>query len=73
LVKKFVTNPAKIKRAVFVEDIRAKGTQGITQKTKLVRSNNRAVPINPQGSRNNPRSGNFATLRPKNRNGVVRG
>lgn len=61
MVKKFIRNPALIQNAKPLKQIRVTGSRGITQKTKLIRTPNRAVPLNPQGSRNKPRAGNFAT------------
>jgi len=65
MVKKFIRDPAKINRQVPVVPKPATGTRAITQKGKVIRANNRSVPLNPQGSRNNPKAGNFATKRRK--------
>jgi len=67
MVKKFIRNPAKIINQKDLSEIRVTGSKGITQKGKTIRNNNRAVPLNPQGSRNNPKAGNFATKRIKSK------
>jgi hypothetical protein len=61
LVKKFIRNPAVIQNIKPLQQIKVTGSRGVTQKTRLIRTPNRSVPLNPQGSRNNPRAGNFAT------------
>lgn len=62
MVKKFVRSPAKIKRkAIITTTSLVKGTKGMTQKGKLIRSANRAVPLNPKAPLRDPRAGNFAT------------
>ena len=64
MVKKFIRSPAKVKRAPEVTKFRrSMGTQAKTQTGNVIRANNRAVPLNANASRNNPRSGNFATKR----------
>jgi len=42
---------------------RSPTNQGITQRTKLVRLANRAVPLNPLAPPFKPRAGNFGTKR----------
>jgi len=37
--------------------------QGVTQRGKIIRLNNRAVPLNPRTPLNDPRAGNFGTKR----------
>ncbi len=69
MVKKFIRDPAKIKRKVDITSFSlVKGTQGMTQKGKIIRASNRAVPLNPNAPLNDPRAGTFATRRrlPKN-------
>lgn len=64
MVKKFIRDPAKIIRKADISKVSfVKGTQGMTQKGKLIRANNRAVPLNPNAPKNKPRAGNFATKR----------
>ena len=67
MVKKFIRNPSKIINQKETRDIPVTGSKGITQRGKTIRTNNRAVPLNPQGSRNNPRAGNFATKKIKSK------
>jgi len=62
LVKANIRNPAKIKRkAIITTRSLVKGTKGMTQKGRLIRSANRAVPLNPKAPLRDPRAGNFAT------------
>jgi len=64
VVKKFIRDPAKIIRKADIMKVSfVKGTQAMTQKGKLIRANNRAVPLNPKAPLNDPRAGNFATKR----------
>ena len=65
MVKKFIRNPSEIKRKQPLTEIPVTGSKGITQKGSTIRLNNRKVPLNPQGSRNKPRSGTFATRQKK--------
>jgi len=67
MVKKFIRSPAKIARKADITTFSmVKQSKGITQKGKIIRANNRAVPLNPRASLNDPRSGNFATKRKVN-------
>ncbi len=64
MVKKMIRSPAKVKRAPEITKFkRTVGTQARTQTGKIIRANNRAVPLNANASKNNPRSGTFATRR----------
>jgi len=64
MVKKFIRSPAKIERQADITTFsQVKQSKGMTQKGKLIRANNRAVPLNPQAPLNDPRAGNFATKR----------
>ena len=70
MVKKFIINPSKIKnKADISKTVKVTGSQARTRTGKLIRNNNLAVPLNPQASLNNPKSGNFATKRRGNRFG----
>jgi len=70
MVKKFIRNPAKIKRKSEITKFSlVKQTKGITSKRKLIRANNRAVPLNPRAPLRDPRAGNFATKRKVSRFG----
>ncbi len=63
MTKKFIRNPAKIKRKFDISKVSVvRKTQGVTTRV-LIRAPNRAVPLNPKAPLNNPRSGNFATKR----------
>lgn len=64
MVKKFIRSPAKVKRAPEITKFtRSTGSQARTLTGKVIRANNRAVPLNASASLHNPRSGNFATKR----------
>ena len=69
MVKKFITNPSKIKNKADISMMKFTKKGGVTQTSKLIRNNNKAVPLNPNASRNNPKSGNFATKRRSNKFG----
>lgn len=63
MTKRTLTNPAKVKRAPELTKFkRNMGTQAKTQTSKLIRANNRAVPLNAS-AKNIPRAGTFATRR----------
>ena len=68
MVKKFIRNPALISRKSDISAITKQNTikKLETPKNKIIRGNNRAVPL-VRGSLNNPRSGNFATKRRRSR------
>ncbi len=55
------TTPVGIIEQALIK--RSPTNQGITQRTKLVRLSNRAVPLNPLAPPFKPRSGNFGTKR----------
>jgi len=63
MVKKFIINPSKIKNKAPPPMMDFRKLGGKTQTGKIIRNNNKAVPLNPNASRNNPKSGNFATKR----------
>ncbi|MBA7492248.1 hypothetical protein ES702_02797 [subsurface metagenome] len=63
MVKKFIRNPSKIISKADITKTTLVKAGGRTQTGKLIRSNNRAVPLNPLASRHKPKSGNFATKR----------
>jgi len=63
MVKKFIINPSKIKNKADPTMMKFTKKGGVTQTGKVIRKNNRAVPLNPKASLNNPKSGNFATKR----------
>ena len=63
MVKKFIINPSKIKNKADPPKFVFTKRGGRTQTGKIIRNNNKAVPLNPKASRNNPKSGNFATKR----------
>ncbi len=69
MVKKFIINPSKIKNKADISMMKVTKKGGVTQTGKLIRNNNKAVPLNPNASLNNPKSGNFATKRRANRLG----
>jgi len=69
MVKKFIINPSKIKNKADPKMLEFKKKGGFTQTGKVIRNNNKAVPLNPNASRNNPKSGNFATKRRAHRLG----
>jgi len=69
MVKKFIINPSKIKRKADLTQMKFTKKGGVTQTGKIIRNNNKAVPLNPNASRNNPKSGNFATKRRANKFG----
>jgi len=69
MVKKFIINPSKIKRKADPAMMKFSKKGGITQTGKVIRNNNKAVPLNPNASLNNPKSGNFATKRRSNKFG----
>ena len=74
MVKKFIKNttmtstrpsvaftvPKVSKLSKIASPIQA---QGVTQRGKIIRLNNRAVPLNPKAPLNNARAGNFGTKR----------
>jgi len=63
MVKKFIRNPALISNKANISEITKKNTmRKLETPKKLIRGNNRAVPL-VRGSLNNPKSGNFATKR----------
>ncbi len=63
MVKKFIRSPNKIaSKANITEITRKNSMRKLESKKKVMRGNNRAVPL-VKGSLNNPRSGNFATKR----------
>jgi len=63
MVKKFVINPSKLKRKADITTMKFTKKGGVTQTGKLIRNNNRAVPLNPKASLHTPKAGNFATKR----------
>jgi hypothetical protein len=64
MVKKFIRSPSKVKRAPDITSFkRTAGTQAKTYVGKVIRANNRSVPLNASASLHNPKSGNFATKR----------
>jgi len=63
MVKKFIVNPSQIKNKADISMTVIRKRGGITQTGKIIRNNNKAVPLNPNASLNNPKSGNFATKR----------
>jgi len=69
MVKKFIINPSKIKNKADPPMFEFTKRGGRTQTGKVIRNNNKAVHLNPNASRNNPKSGNFATKRKANRLG----
>ncbi len=64
MVKKFIRNPALISTKADISAITKQNTikKLETPKRKVLRGNNRAVPL-VRGSLHNARSGNFATKR----------
>jgi len=63
MVKKFIRNPALISNKANISEITRKNTvRQLETKKRVIRGNNRAVPL-VRGSLNNPKSGNFATKR----------
>jgi len=63
MVKAFIRNPAIISRKSSINEItKANTIKKLDTPKKLVRGNNRAVPL-VRGNLNNPRSGNFANKR----------
>lgn len=67
MVKKFIINPSKIKNKADIRMMKFTKKGGVTMTGKIIRNNNKAVPLNPNASRNNPKSGNFATKRKRSR------
>jgi len=74
LVKKFIDNTTFTSTkpsTAFTAQIPSKlglkiglsKSQGLTPVSQTIRLNNRAVPLNPLGKLNAPRSGNFGTKR----------
>jgi len=63
MVKKFIINPSKLKRKADPPTFKFTKKGGRTQTGKLIRNNNRAVPLNPKASLRSPKAGNFATKR----------
>jgi hypothetical protein len=63
MVKKFIVNPSQIKNKADITMFKITKRGGFTQTGKIIRNNNKAVPLNPNASLNNPKSGNFATKR----------
>jgi len=63
MVKKFIINPSKIKNKADISMMKIVKKGGVTQTGKIIRNANKAVPLNPKASRNNPKAGNFATKR----------
>jgi len=75
LVKKFVKSTTRTTQrpsSAFTSPVsfierqiikRSPTNQGITQRTKLIRLSNRAVPLNPLAPPFKPRAGNFGTKR----------
>ncbi len=67
MVKKFIRNPALINTKANISEITKKNTtRKLETPKKLIRGNNRAVPL-VRGSLNNAKSGNFATKRKPSR------
>ena len=67
MVKKFIRNPALINTKSSIAEITKKNTiRKMETPKKLIRGNNRAVPL-VRGSLNNAKSGNFATKRKPSR------
>ncbi len=68
MVKKFIRNPNLIANKASISEITKQNSINKleTPKGKVIRGNNRAVPL-VRGSLNNARSGNFATKRRKSR------
>jgi hypothetical protein len=63
MVKKFIRNPALISNKANISQITKKNTmRKLETKKRVIRGNNRAVPL-VRGSLHNPKSGNFATKR----------
>lgn len=63
MVKKFIINPSKIKNKAPPPAFAFTKKGGKTQTGKVIRNNNRAVPLNPKASLHSPKAGNFATKR----------
>ena len=63
MVKKLLAKPSEIKNVSSPPKFVFTKTGGKTQTGKVIRNNNRAVPLNPKQSRNKPRAGNFGTKR----------
>jgi len=63
MVKKFIINPSKIKNKADPPMFKFTKRGGKTQTGKIIRNNNKAVPLNPKASLRNPKAGNFATKR----------
>jgi len=63
MVKKFIINPSKIKNKADPSMMKFTKLGGRTMTGKIIRNNNKAVPLNPRASLNNPKAGNFATKR----------
>lgn len=64
MVKKFIRSPSKVKRAPEITKFKRTGlSQAKTFTGKIIRANNRSVPLNASASLHNPKSGNFATKR----------
>lgn len=63
MVKAFIRNPAKISRKSSIAQItKANTIQKLESPKKILRGNNRAVPL-VKGKLQNPRAGNFGSKR----------